>query len=63
MTLLTESENADHPWKSEEKTQNTDSHNLIELEQPIKLERQQTHHNKHKTPHRSEENQAIDKEV
>ena len=38
MTLL-ESETVDHPLKCEEKTQNTDSHNTIKLEQPTQLER------------------------
>ena len=37
MTLL-ESETVDHPWKSEEKTQNTESHNTIKLEQPNQVE-------------------------
>ena len=63
---LPESETVDHPRNSEEKTQNTDSHNTIILGQPNQLERT-PHHNKlrtqHKTPQKSEENKAIDKEV
>ena len=31
---LPESETVDHPRKREEKTQNTDIHNTIKLEQP-----------------------------
>ena len=33
------SETIDHPRKSKENTQNTDSHNTIKLEQPTQLER------------------------
>ena len=36
---LPESETVDHPRKREEKTQNTDSHNTIKLEQSTQLER------------------------
>ena len=37
--ILPESETVDHPRKREEKTQNTDSHNTIKLEQLTQLER------------------------
>ena len=36
---LPESETVDHPRKGEEKTQNTDSHNTIKLEQPTQQEK------------------------
>ena len=39
---LPESETVDHPRKRKEKTQNTDSHNTIKLEQPTQLERTMT---------------------
>ena len=63
---LPESETVDHPRKREGKTQNTDNHSTIKLSgnqlnykgkfnhTTIQL---RTHH---KTPHKSEENQAID---
>ena len=64
---LPESETVDHPQKREEKTQNADSHNTIKLEQPNKLESTITtpkqFMSQRKTPHKSEENEAIDKEV
>ena len=34
---LPESETVDHPWKREEKIQNTDSHSTFKLEQPTQL--------------------------
>ena len=34
---LPESETVDHPRQREEKTQNTESHNTIKLEQPTQL--------------------------
>ena len=37
--ILPESETVDHPQQLEEKTQNTDSHNTIKLEQLTQLER------------------------
>ena len=65
---LTESETVDHPQKREEKTQNADSHNMIKLEQPNLLEStittpQPKKRSQQKTPHKSGENQAMDKEV
>ena len=36
---LPKSETVDHRRKREEKTQNTDSHNTIKLEQPTQLEK------------------------
>ena len=57
---LPESETVDYPRKREEKTQNTDSHNTIKLEQPTQLERtittpQYNEVTQHKTPDTSEE--------
>ena len=63
---LPESETIDCPWKREEK-QNTDSHDTNKLEQPTQLDKTITTPQKirtqHKTPQKSEENQAMYKEV
>ena len=60
------SETIDHPRKSKENTQNTDSHNTIKLEQPTQLERTRTTPQKIKDSakqetQKSEKNQAMDK--
>ena len=63
---LPESETVDHPRKREEKTQNTDSHNTIKLSSNQLNYKGQFNHKtiqlrtQHKTPHKSEENQAMD---
>ena len=36
---LPESETVDRPWKGEEKTKKTDSHNTIKLEQQTQVEK------------------------
>ena len=63
---LPESETVDHPRKREEKTPNTDSHNTIKLSSNLLKYKEQFNHTtiqlrtQHKTPHTSEENQAMD---
>ena len=65
---LPESETVDHPQKRAEKIQNTDSHNKIKLSSNQLNYKGQFNHTtiqlriQHKTPHKSEENQAMDKE-
>ena len=62
---LPESEIVDHPPKREEKTQNTDSHNTIKLSSNQLNYKGQFNHTSiqlrthHKTPYKSEENQAM----
>ena len=63
---LPELETFDHPRKREEKTQQTDSHTTIKLSSnQLDYKRQFNHttiqlRTQYKTPHKSEENQAID---
>ena len=63
---LPESETFDHHRNSEEKTQNTDSHNTIKLSSNQLNYKGQFNHatiqlrTQHKTPHKSEKNQAMD---
>ena len=66
---LPESETVDHPRKRGEKIQKADSHNTIKLYRTTKSARKYNNHttkqlkSQHKTPHKSEENQAMDQEV